>query len=64
MLTFGDVVKFNVKGMKVGFICSPEIISTGDYSEISIKDEKLNFHCQSKFLTIEGVTPYLDERWD
>ncbi|MDU1106651.1 MAG: ATP phosphoribosyltransferase regulatory subunit, partial [Enterobacter sp.] len=27
-------------------------------------DEKLNFHCQSRFLTIEGITPYLDERWD
>lgn len=48
----------------MGFVCSPVIISTGNYSEISIKDEKLNFHCQSNFLTIEGITPYLDERWD
>lgn len=63
-MTFGDVVKFDVKGMKVGFVCSPVIISTENYSEISIKDEKLNFYCQSKFLTIEGATPYLDERWD
>lgn len=64
MLTFGDVVELDVKGMKVGFVCSPVIISTENYSKISITDEKLNFHCQSNFLTIEGITPYLDERWD
>ncbi|MCE1975604.1 immunity 50 family protein [Enterobacter roggenkampii] len=64
VLTFGDVVELDVKGMKVGFVCSPEIISTENYSKISITDEKLNFHCQSNFLTIEGITPYLDERWD
>lgn len=64
VLTFGDVVELDVKGMKVGFVCSPVIISTENYSKISITDEKLNFHCQSKFLTIEGITPYLDERWD
>ncbi|HFK5736863.1 TPA: Imm50 family immunity protein [Enterobacter sichuanensis] len=64
VLTFGDVVELDVKGMKVGFVCSPVIISTENYSKISITDEKLNLHCQSKFLTIEGITPYLDERWD
>lgn len=64
VITFGDIVELDVKGVGIGFFCSPEIISGESYSEIKICNEKLNLYCKSKFLTIESITPYLDERWD
>lgn len=64
IITFGDIVEFNVKGMRIGFVCSPEIISEENYSEIKICNGQLNLYCKAKFLTIESITPYLDERWD
>ncbi|MFO6296775.1 Imm50 family immunity protein [Rahnella selenatireducens] len=64
VVTFGDVIKLDISGSRVGFFCSPTIVSLKDYSEIKIKCDDLNLHCKSKFLTIEEITPYLDERWD
>lgn len=64
IITFGDVIQLNVIGSRVGFFCSPIINSLNDYSEITIKNSDLDFYCRSRFLTIESITPYIDERWD
>lgn len=64
IITFGDVIQLNVIGSRVGFFCSPIINSLSDYSEITIKNSDLDFYCRSRFLTIESITPYIDERWD
>ena len=64
VITFGDIIQLDISGSKVGFFCSPTVISLPEYSEIKIKHNNLNLYCRSKFLTIEGVTPYQDERWD
>lgn len=64
VITFGDVIQLSATGSRIGFFCSPIINSYGDYSEITIKHNELDFYCRSKFLTIESITPYIDERWD
>ncbi|QGU89712.1 hypothetical protein GN242_13065 [Erwinia sorbitola] len=64
VITFGGLIQLNIIGSRVGFFCSPIINSLKDYSEIRIKNNELDLYCKSKFLTIEGVTPYIDERWD
>ncbi|WP_210449909.1 Imm50 family immunity protein [Pantoea ananatis] len=64
VINFGDVIHLNATGSRIGFSCSPEINSFENYSEIKIKNNELDFYCKSKFLTIESITPYIDERWD
>ncbi|WP_276643853.1 Imm50 family immunity protein [Siccibacter turicensis] len=64
IITFGDILQFNVNGSRVGFFCNPAIDSYENHSEITIKSDLLNLYCKSKFLTIESVRPYIDERWD
>lgn len=64
MINFGDVIHLNATGSGIGFFCSPEINSFENLSEIKIKNNELDFYCKSKFLTIESITPYIDERWD
>ncbi|MCE0826914.1 immunity 50 family protein [Buttiauxella sp. A2-C2_NF] len=64
VVTFGDIIEFDITGSRVGFFCSPIINSFKDYSEIKLKCNELSLYCRAKFLTIEGITPYIDERWD
>lgn len=64
VVTFGDVIQFNVTGSRVGFLCSPIINSLKEFSEITIKHHGFYFYCKARFLTIESITPYVDERWD
>ncbi|WP_144815950.1 MULTISPECIES: Imm50 family immunity protein [Enterobacteriaceae] len=64
VITFGGIIELDVKGNGIGFICSPEISSSESHSEIKICSNQLYINCKSKFLTIESITPYLDERWD
>ncbi len=64
VINFGDVIHLNATGSRIGFSCSPEINSFENYSEIKIKNNELDFYCKSNFLTIESITPYIDERWD
>lgn len=63
VITFGDITQLNITGSKIGFFCSPTITSLPTYSEINIEHDDLRLYCKSKFLTVEGITPYLDERW-
>lgn len=64
VITFGGIIELDVKGKGIGFVCSPEISSGESYSEIKICNNQLNINCTSRFLTIESITPYLDERWE
>ena len=64
VVTFGDVIQFDFTGSRVGLFCSPIIKSQKEHSEITIKHKDFDLYCKARFLTIEGVTPYIDERWD
>ncbi|MDX6019826.1 Imm50 family immunity protein [Scandinavium sp. V105_16] len=64
IITFGDVIRLDVSGSRVGLLCLPTTISFTGCSEIKVKHDVLNLYCKSKFLTIESIRPYLDERWD
>ncbi|EDT1662088.1 hypothetical protein CUB49_003420, partial [Salmonella enterica subsp. enterica serovar Cerro] len=64
IITFGDIIQLDVTGTKICFYCSPIITSSLDCSEIKIEHDDLKLYCRSKFLTIEEINPYLDERWD
>lgn len=64
MIIFGDIIQLNITGSNICFHCSPIITSSIDYSEIKIEHNDLKLYCRSKFLTIEEIIPYLDERWD
>lgn len=63
-IIFSDVIHFDISGSKVGFFCSPIITSSKDYAEIKIESNGLKLYCKSRFLTIDTIQPYLDERWD
>ncbi|NUU69216.1 hypothetical protein HQN64_24485 [Enterobacteriaceae bacterium BIT-l23] len=63
IITFGDMVELKLSGSKVGFFCSPKISSMSDFSEIIVNENDLELYCRSKFLTIESIEPYIDERW-
>ncbi|MCO6540625.1 MAG: hypothetical protein J6569_10940 [Gilliamella sp.] len=64
IITFNEIVQLNMSGSKIGFFCSPTINSFTDYSEITVQHNKLPLYCKSKFLIIESITPYIDERWN
>jgi hypothetical protein len=62
-VTFGDLIQLNITGSRVGFFCSPVINSLSEYSEIKIEHKNLTLYCRAKFLTINSISPYIDERW-
>lgn len=64
VLIFDGIKKFKANGCKLNFTCSPEINSSVGMASINIKNGDFNISCESEFLTIEGITPYIDERWD
>lgn len=64
ILNLGDILYLEVKGKEVGFICSPDIVTGKEKSSIKIINNDFHLQCESKFLTIESITPYIDERWD
>lgn len=64
VLVFDGIKKFKANGRRINFACSPEINSSVGMASINIKNGDFNISCESEFLTIEGITPYIDERWD
>lgn len=64
IITLGDLIHLDVTGTRVGFFCSPQISSSIECSEIRIKHGDFHLYCKAKFLSIESITPYIDERWD
>ncbi|AYA39742.1 hypothetical protein HZS38_03615 [Xenorhabdus nematophila] len=64
VLSMSNINSFESKGSRVGFICSPKINSTHHDSSIEIINKDFYLLCNADFLTIDGITPYIDERWD
>ena len=64
VLSFDGIKKFNANGCKVNFRCNPEINSSTGKSSINIDSDELSIFCESEFLTIESISPYIDIRWD
>lgn len=64
VFSLGGIFSLDIKGEGVGFFCNPEIKTFEGKSIVHIVNEGLILHCESRFLTIEGFTPYIDERWD
>ncbi|WP_338803683.1 Imm50 family immunity protein [Xenorhabdus griffiniae] len=64
VLSMSNINSFESKGNKVNFICSPQISSTDSSTSIEIINEDFYLLCNADFLTIDGITPYIDERWD
>ncbi|TDB43186.1 Imm50 family immunity protein [Photorhabdus khanii] len=64
ILSMASIHSFESRGRKVGFICSPKIDSTHNASSIEIIHSDFHLSCNADFLTIEGITPGIDIRWD
>lgn len=65
-LTFGmsDIFSLTIEGGAIGFICSPDVAIHPQKAVLSISGDGFKLHCEAKSLTIDGFTPYIDERWD
>ncbi|WP_323840658.1 Imm50 family immunity protein [Photorhabdus africana] len=63
ILTLGNVSTLNVNGGKVGFECTPIIKSTREETTLTIENKDFYLHCVAGFMTIDDITPYLDQRW-
>lgn len=63
-LTLVGVNKLNLRGERVGFICSPVIKRIGNEIMISIDNgEKYHLSCTAEIIVIDSIEPYLDQRW-
>jgi len=63
VLGFDGIKKFNASGCKLNFRCDPEINSSTGKSSINIDSDEFSIFCESEFVTIESITPYIDIRW-
>ncbi|ANE76691.1 Imm50 family immunity protein [Dickeya solani] len=63
-ITLSDVVYFESKGANVMFTSTPIIKTDKEFSILEINNPKLYFYCKSKFLTVNDIKPYIDDRWD
>ena len=63
-ITLSDIVFFESKGVNVMFTSTPAIKTNKDYAIVEIESQNLYFHCKSRFLTINDIKPYIDDRWD
>ncbi|ETS33642.1 hypothetical protein BB987_14850 [Photorhabdus temperata] len=63
VLDFGNIIHFECKGNNLGFECSPIIESIEGKTSLIIINNDFYLHCISEFLTIDDITPYLDQRW-
>jgi hypothetical protein len=64
VFSMGEIHSLDIQGCKVGFICTPEIRSFPEKTILRIENDDLKLNCEARFLTIEGFTPGVDERWD
>ena len=63
-ITLSEIIFFESKGVNVMFASTPVIETNKEYSIVEIESPKLYFHCKSRFLTINDIKPYIDDRWD
>ncbi len=47
----------------MGFECTPIIKSTREETTLAIENKDFYLHCVAGFMTIDDITPYLDQRW-
>lgn len=63
-LSFGGVKEFRSNLARVNFCCVPKINSSPGSASISIEEQDASIFCESECVSVEGVTPYIDIRWD
>ncbi|AZL75663.1 Imm50 family immunity protein [Pseudomonas oryziphila] len=63
-LDFGGVKAFKSNLDRVNFCCAPKINSSPGSASISIEEQDASIFCESEYVSVEGVTPYIDIRWD
>ncbi|WP_374046923.1 Imm50 family immunity protein [Pseudomonas sichuanensis] len=63
-LNFGGVKKFRSNLVRVNFCCTPKINSSPGSASISIEELDASICCESEYVSVEGVTPYIDIRWN
>lgn len=64
VISFDVIKKFSANGCEINFRCNPEIISSLGKSSINIDSDEMSIFCESEFLKIESISPYIDIRWD
>ncbi len=62
-LTFTEVSTIKLDGKKIGFECTPIIDAIENKTRVIINNENFNFLCIAKFMFIDSIVPYLDNRW-
>ncbi|PNK97938.1 hypothetical protein CEQ28_010235 [Hafnia alvei] len=62
-LTFTEVSTLKFDGQKIGFECTPVIDAIENNTRLIINNKNLNFLCIAKFMFIDSIVPYLDNRW-
>lgn len=62
--TFSDIIEFESKGNNVMFTSTPKITTNKNFSSIEIEADVMKIYCKSRFLTINDIKPYIDDRWD
>jgi hypothetical protein len=66
VLELGDVLDVNYRGVELGWVDRVDFFGNGDDMSKStyIKNEKFEFNCLYKYLTVKNIQPYDDVRWD
>ncbi|WP_436876414.1 Imm50 family immunity protein [Siccibacter turicensis] len=62
-LEFGNVRRFECRGGDIGFECTPIIVSNKEKTLLTIENENFYLYCESDFMTIKDISPFLDCRW-
>ncbi|WP_084596244.1 Imm50 family immunity protein [Pseudomonas massiliensis] len=64
-LTFSmiNIYSLNIQGGEIGFVCAPRLSTCSEKSVLNIENCNFKLDCESRFLVVEGFTPYIDERW-
>jgi hypothetical protein len=63
-ITLSGIVQFESKGTNVMFTSTPIVETTKECSIVKIESPELYLYCKAKFLTIDDIKPYIDDRWD
>jgi hypothetical protein len=63
VLSLGEIICLDIRGSRVGFLCTPEVRYISEKTVLCLGSDDLNLKCEANFLTIDGFTPYIDERW-
>jgi len=63
-LRFSLITQLEANALSLKNISNPTIKSTKEKSTLELKNKEFFLKVESKFLILEGITPYEDERWD